>query len=205
MKLRHPPGRAGRLWLRHRFEVATAGANLLDKKRRALVQEFRRLRVLADATQKEWESAAADAGTWVDRLAVVAGEEEIAALIALQHAAEVGIRWRSEMGVTFASEARVEVGPLPATASGGSAAADLAVPAARRALEAGVRNAVAESAFRRVGAELVVTTRRQRALEHRWLPALSAGMARLDETLDELDREAATHSVWACRRLVRGN
>ena len=50
MRLRHPAGRAGRMWLEHRVEVATRGASLLDRKRRALVQEHRRLRVLARQT-----------------------------------------------------------------------------------------------------------------------------------------------------------
>ena len=110
--------------------------------------------------------------------------------------AEVTVRWRSAMGVTFASEARVELGPPPVAAAGGSSAADVAVQAARRAVEAAVRDAAAQSALRRIGAELAITSRRQRALERRWLPELAAAATRLSGALDELEREEATRSLW---------
>ena len=196
MRLRHPPGRGGRLWLQHRIEVASTGSDLLDKKRRALVQEHRRLRALARGTEAEWAKAAAEAETWVNRTAVMAGEEKLAMLAASHPRAEVTVRWRSAMGVTFASEARVELGPPPVAATGGSSAADVAVAAARRAVQAAVRDAAAQSALRRIGAELAITSRRQRALERRWLPELAAAATRLSGALDELEREEATRSLW---------
>jgi V/A-type H+/Na+-transporting ATPase subunit D len=202
MKLRHPPGRAGRLWLQHRFAVATRGAELLDKKRRALVQEHRRLRVVARETAEAWTRAAAEAETWVNRAAVMAGEEKLAMLAAGHPRADVTIRWRSSMGVVFASEARVDLGPAPTGASGGSGAADMAVPASRRAVEAAVKDAVARTALRRISSELAITSRRQRALERRWLPALTAAEARLREALDEVEREEATRSQWSRRRFA---
>ena len=39
MPLRVPPGRAGRLWLVRRLEIARRGVNVLDQKRQALVRE----------------------------------------------------------------------------------------------------------------------------------------------------------------------
>ena len=39
MRVRHPPGRAGRPWLAHRLEVARRGAELLEEKQRALLRE----------------------------------------------------------------------------------------------------------------------------------------------------------------------
>ncbi len=200
MKLRHPPGRSGSLWLQHRAELATTGADLLDKKRRALVQEYRRLHALARETAERWSTEAAEAETWTNRLAVIAGEDEVLLQAAAHTRAQVTVRWRSEMGVVFAGEAKVDLGPEPVTVAGGSAAADQAVPAARRALEAAVNDAVTQSAFCRISEELAVTTRRQRALERRWLPALATAIARLNDTLDELDREEATRSSWSRRR-----
>jgi vacuolar-type H+-ATPase subunit D/Vma8 len=200
MRLRHPPGRSGRLWLRHRSEVATTGADLLDKKRRALIQEYRRLQVLARQSEDAWTEAGRDAELWVGRLAVLAGDLEVAMLAATRPDAQVSIRWRSQMGVVFASEAILDIGPPPITTSSGSAAADVAVPASRKALQAAVNDAVTKSAFRRVGDELSITSRRQRALERRWLPALAAASARLDGMLDELEREEATRSLWAKHR-----
>ncbi len=200
MKVRHPPGRAGRLWLQHRQAVAGTGAELLDKKRRALVQEHRRLEVLARKTQDEWTQAAGEAQTWTTRTAVLAGDDKLKLLEALQARAGVLVRWRSSMGVPFASEARVEFGASPHAGLGGSAAADIAGPAARRAIEAAVNDAAAQSALQRIGRELAVTSRRQRALEKRWLPALAGAATRLNEMLDELEREEATRSLWVRNR-----
>ena len=200
MRLRHPPGRAGRMWLEHRVEVATRGAGLLDKKRRALVQEHRRLRVLARVTESEWNRTAGEADLWLNRAAVMAGEEKMAMLVAQHPPAQVTVRWRSSMGVAFASEASVDLGPAPTGTSGGSAAADMAVPAARAAVGAAVKDAVARTALRRISVELTVTSRRQRALERRWLPTLAAAERRLSEALDEMEREEATRSQWVRRR-----
>ena len=203
MRLRHPPGRAGRLWLEHRVEVAGRGADLLDKKRRALVQEHRQLRVLARETKAEWNRMAGEAEVWFNRAAVLAGEEKVA-MLAVQHPlAQVTVRWRSSMGVAFASEASVDLGLLPGGASGGSAAADLAVAASRQAVEAAVKDAVAYSALMRISSELALTARRQRALERRWLPALTTAQARLSGALDELEREEAMRSLWARRHKRR--
>lgn len=204
MKVRHPPGRGGRLWLAHRIEVATTGADLLDKKRRALVQEERRLRVLARQTASAWADAAREAETWVNRAAVMAGEEKLSMLAASHQRAQVTIRWRSSMGVTFASEAHVELGGSVPVASGGSAAADAAIPASRHAVEAAVDDAVTQSALKRITAEVALTSRRHRALDRRWLPALRGAEARLSEELDELEREEATRSVWVSRRAGKG-
>jgi V/A-type H+-transporting ATPase subunit D len=203
MRLRHPPGRAGRLWLQHRLEVASRGADLLDKKRRALVLEHRRLRVLARETEADWFKAAKEAELWVTRAAVMAGEEKIAMLAAQHPAVRVTVRWRSSMGVAFASEASVDLGTEPMGASGGSAAADIAVTAGRRAVESAVRDAVARSALKRISSELAITSRRQRALERRWLPALAAAGVQLNETLDELEREEATRARWVQQRTER--
>jgi len=183
--------------------VATRGADLLDKKRRALVQEHRRLRVVARETAEAWTTAAGEAETWVNRAAVMAGEEKVALLAAGHSRADVTIRWRSSMGVVFASEAKVDLGPAPTGASGGSAAADMAVPATRHAVEAAVNDAVARTALMRISSELAITSRRQRALERRWLPALAAAAKRLSEALDEVEREEATRARWARRRSAR--
>ena len=187
------------MWLEHRIDVATRGAGLLDKKRRALVQEHRRLRVLARQTEAEWNRLAADAEVWLNRTAVMAGEEKVAMLAARHPQARVTILWRSSMGVTFASQAQVDLGASPGDVSGGSAAADVAVESSRLAVEAAVNDAVARSALSRVGHEVALTARRQRALERRWMPALTEALNRLNGALDELEREETTRAVWAMR------
>jgi V/A-type H+/Na+-transporting ATPase subunit D len=200
MRLRHPPGRAGRLWLDHRLALAERGADLLDKKRRVLAQEERRLRMLARQTAEAWRRAAREADTWLNRAAVIAGEEKLAMLAVQQPPAGVKVHLRSSMGVTFAAETEIDLGADTVNVSGGSAAADLAVVATRRAIVAAVDEAVAQSALRRVSAERLLTTRRQRAVERRWVPALSAAARRLEAALDELEREEATRALWVRKR-----
>lgn len=200
MRLRHPPGRAGRLWLGHRLAVAQRGVDLLDKKRRVLMQEERRLRVLARDTAAEWDRAAREAETWLNRAAIMAGEEKLSMLAAQHPAASVAVRWRSSMGVVFAAEADVDLGPIPAEPTGGSAAADLAVSAYRRAVGPAVNEAAARSALNRISHERELTARRQRAVERRWVPALAEAMARLDGMLDEVEREEATRALWVRSR-----
>jgi vacuolar-type H+-ATPase subunit D/Vma8 len=70
-------------------------------------------------------------------------------------------------------------------------------------VDAAVKDAVARSALKRISSELALTARRQRALERRWLPALTAATRRLNGALDELEREEATRAVWARRRQQR--
>lgn len=202
MRLRYPPGRAGRLWLDHRLGLARRGAELLDKKRRVLVQEERRLRVLARETAAVWEGAARDAETWLNRAAVMAGDAKLEMVAAQQPPARVRVRLRSSMGVTYAAGADLDLGPETVHASGGSAAADLAVVATRRAVESAVEDAVAQSALKQVSAERVLTARRQRAVERRWVPALAAAADRLEAALDELEREEATRALWVRKRTL---
>lgn len=200
MRLRYPPGRSGRLWLDHRLELARRGADLLDKKGRVLAQEERRLSVLARQTAAAWEQDAREAETWLDRAAVMAGDEKLALLAAQHPPAELTIRLHSSMGVTFASETDLDLGPELQHPSGGSAAADLAVVAVRRAVGSAVKDAVAQSALKRVRAERSLTARRQRAVEHRWIPALAGATERLQAALGELEREEVTRAVWVQKR-----
>ncbi|HSP08885.1 MAG TPA: V-type ATP synthase subunit D [Candidatus Dormibacteraeota bacterium] len=200
MRLRHPPGRSGRLWLGHRLAVAQRGVDLLDKKRRVLMQEERRLRVLARDTAAEWDHAAREAEVWLNRAAIMAGEEKLSMLAAQHPVASVAVHWRSSMGVVFAAEVDVDLGPVPDDPSGGSAAADLAVSAYRRALSSAVKEAAARSALIRISRERDVTARRQRAVERRWVPALAEAAARLDGVLDEMEREEATRALWVRNR-----
>jgi V/A-type H+-transporting ATPase subunit D len=201
VRLRYPPGRSGRLWLDHRLELARRGADLLDKKRRVLAQEERRLRVLARQTAAAWEQDARDAETWLNRAAVMAGDEKLVLLAAQHPPAQLTIRLHSSMGVTFAAETDLDLGGEPQHPSGGSAAADLAVVAVRRAVGSAVRDAVAQSALKRVSVERALTARRQRAVEHRWLPALAGAAERLEQALGELEREEATRAVWVQKRI----
>ncbi len=191
MKVRHPPGRAGRPWLAHRLAVAQRGAELLDEKQRALARERRRLAPEVAAARAEWEDRAREAERWLARAVTLGGERQLA-LARLVPAADLTLRWHSIIGVTCPVEAVVGPPASPErelSASGGSAALLEATAAHRRALAAAARLAVAEGALRRIEVELRATALRRNAIERRWIPAHADALAALELTLEELERE----------------
>ena len=58
-----PPGRAGRLWLQRRLDVATRGGDLLEQKLRILVAEEEAYTLQSERTRAAWESAAPTTST----------------------------------------------------------------------------------------------------------------------------------------------
>ena len=190
MKIRHPPGRAGRPWLVHRLEVSRRGAELLDEKFRALLRERTRLEPVATAARTEWERSAREAERWLTRAAMMGGERELILSAAAARPAEVTVRWRAILGVTCPSEA--SVAPYRETELmelGGNAALLSAAVAHRRALEAAVQVAAAEAALRRIDAALHATRLRRNAIQRNWIPAHEQALRALELTLEELERE----------------
>jgi V/A-type H+-transporting ATPase subunit D len=199
MRLRVPPGRAGRQWLRHRVEVARRAADLLDHKRRELESEMRRLRTLVRDSRSEWEESLIRASEWLDRIDATGGPRSIRlAAGLLERHAEAPVKWRSVMGVEYPIEIegilpdRIEVVGLE-----GGAALALASEAYRRATEVGIRVAATEAAHNRIAAELERTVRRLRALELQAIPAHEQALASLELRLEEDEREDLLRSRWA--------
>ena len=71
-------GKAARLVLRRQLEVARRGADLLSRKRQALLADQRRLREEAAATAAEWTEAVDEAERWLARAALLDGASEMA-------------------------------------------------------------------------------------------------------------------------------
>jgi vacuolar-type H+-ATPase subunit D/Vma8 len=65
------------------------------------------------------------------------------------------------------------------------------------ALDAAARYAAARTAHEAIGAELVATTRRQRAIERRWIPEHEAELHRIGLALEEREREDIARARWA--------
>jgi V/A-type H+-transporting ATPase subunit D len=191
VRVRHPPGRAGRPWLAHRLEVARRGAELLDEKFRALVRERARLEPEAARAREDWERCAREAETWLTRAAVMSGERQLAlAAAGVPEPLEVTVQWRTVLGVTCPSEAAAA--PRPASeplALGGGAALLSAAAAHRRAVQAALRVAVADGALRRIDSELHATRLRRNAIQRKWIPAHEEALQALELTLEELERE----------------
>lgn len=203
MPLRIPPGRAGRLWLRERLAVADRAADVLEQKRRVLLEQSRRLRQLAEETHGTWEDACRLADTWHLRAALVGGEDQFhAAAAGVAGPAEARIAWRSAMGLAYPADAECL---LPAAVSvagiADTAALHYAAEAHRAALVAAVAHGAAQRAADLVTNELEATTRRLRAIERRWIPGLETGLREVGKRLDEREREDAVRARWAQERL----
>ena len=202
MALRIPPGRGGRLWLERRLEIARRGAEVLDRRRRALLRLERGLADEVEASREEWEREAREAAVWLARAATLAGARPLR-LAVLHTPAPVAARveWQRTLGVVY--PAGCTLGPAPQTdtgALGGSAAVAVAATAHRRALVAAARHAVARTAHELVTSELAAVAVRARAIERRWLPLHQQALTALELQLDETDREEAVRARRIRRR-----
>jgi V/A-type H+/Na+-transporting ATPase subunit D len=206
MPLRVPPGRAGRIWLVGRLETARRGAELLDRKRQALLREQARIRSEATQARREWDDAAALLTLWSARAAMLDGAERIELLARhVEQPASLQLSWSNLMGARIPSLERTTVpDPPPLSALGGSSAVVLVARAACDATRAAARHAAAERAQAELSAELARAARRLRALQERWIPHHEQALARLDLALDESQREQAARVRWLTRRRNAG-
>jgi V/A-type H+-transporting ATPase subunit D len=204
MPLRAPPGRAGRLWLVRRLEIAKRGVEVLDQKRQTLLREQQRLSESLARSARAWELKGRDAVEWNDRAVAIAGERRLR--LAARHAAgrcEVAVEWRNALGTLFPAGASVRLGLGPDfvapdfVALGGGSVVALAARAHADAAAAAADYAAARAAHAAIMAELTATTRRQRAIERRWIPEHEAALRRLELALDEREREDIARVRWA--------
>ena len=199
MTVRAPTGRAGRLWLIRRLDVAHRAAGLLERKAKILRGEEQRLNLLTDRCRREWLPRAEEASTWLLRAGLLGGQRPLR-LGTDETAGRAVLRvgWRTSMGVRYPDEVALELPPAPAgIAAIGSAALTQATGAHRAALGAGVRYAAATAALTRVRAELLATGRRLRGVEDRLIPRLEETLRLTELSLDEIEREEGLRLRWA--------
>lgn len=200
-----PPGRAGRIWLERRLEVARRGADVLDQKRQTLLREQQGLASRLAAAAAEWDRRAADARVWNDRaLALVGARRLRLASLHRRERARVRVEWRKALGTSFPADATVSA-PPPAdlVALGGGSSVALAARAHTEALSAAAAYAALRAAYDAITAELVATTRRLRAIERRWVPEHEAALHRLELVLEARELEDAVRARWALERQER--
>jgi V/A-type H+-transporting ATPase subunit D len=202
MPIRVPPGKAGRLWLVGRLAIAERGRELLDRKRRALLAHAARLSEAADAAERRFAAAAAEAALWMERARLTEGDDRVALFTAhVTGGADLRLAWRSLMGVEMPELVDLRPAPVPDLAGLGAGTALLRAAEAHRALvEAAAEHAATRTAADRVHAELGVVTRRVRALDQRWIPRQRAALQALELALDEADREEAARIRWLAER-----
>jgi V/A-type H+-transporting ATPase subunit D len=193
--IRHPPGRAGRIWLERRLAAATRGAELLERKLGVLRREERRLTILADGTRGAWESACADAEQRGLIAAVLGGEDPVPAP---SPAADVEVSWTAFMGVRYPARATCRIAHGPPLLLDPSAAVPPARDSYRKALEAGTAHAAAVAARDLVAAEVLATRTRLRAIEDHWRPGLERALAGLRAKLAEEEAaDGARLRLWS--------
>jgi V/A-type H+-transporting ATPase subunit D len=188
LRPRIPPGRAGRIWLRHRVDTAQRGRDQLDRKLRILLPERERLAAQAARLDAEWSAACDEAGPWLLRAAMLGGQD-VLRIAAAPRPFEVEVTWTTTMGLSYPADASPTDLPAGKETYTGGAAVVTAAAEFRSALLAGVRTAAAQEAVRRVDAEIASLRRRIRALEKRWLPWLSDALHGLELTLEQAEQE----------------
>jgi len=198
MALRIPPGRAGRTWLLGRLDIAHRGAELLDRKRQALLAEQGRVRTEVEQARRDWHDAAAWVGRWTLRAGIVDGAMRLELLSRhVQTRSSVELSWTNLMGAQIPRAETIDVpAPPSVSALGGSSSAVLLAQSGSEALRAAARYAVAVRADAELTAELTRTGRRLRALRERWIPQHERALAALDLALDEAQREQAVRVRW---------
>ncbi|MFF5211093.1 V-type ATP synthase subunit D [Streptosporangium sp. NPDC000396] len=188
MTLRVPPGRAGRMWLRHRLTAVRRGLGLLDRKLRILRQEQERLTLLMARTGEEWESACRAADTWLLRATLLGGQRAVR-LAADNRLTQIRVDWTDAMGTSYPGRSTCLLPELDGSAPLLVTAALVpAREAYRAALRAGLEHAVVKEAARIVTTEAATTSRRIRALRDRLLPRLEGALATVELSLDEMER-----------------
>jgi len=190
-----PPGRAGRLRLERRLQVARRGADLLDRKLRILQRELPGLRTDAQRAALDWERCAADADRWLLRAALLGGQRAIRLAGADAHA-EVDIGYASTVGVRHPAAITCTF-PGPESWAGATLAA--ARQAHQASLEAAVRSAAASAALRIMEAETAATRQRLRAVRDRWIPLLERARDELALAIDEQERADGARLRLAAR------
>jgi V/A-type H+/Na+-transporting ATPase subunit D len=201
MAIRVPPGRAGRIWLLRRLEVARRGADVLDQKHRTLLRERQRLAERLGAAAADWEHAARAAAAWNARAQALAGQRRLRLAALHSGTPTVTVAWRNVLGVLVPIDARFEPGDRPDfVALGGGASIALAEQAHTEALSAAAVYAATRAAHDAIASELATTTLRLRAIEQRWIPDHEAALKALELTLAENELADVARVRWASER-----
>ena len=190
-RMKTPPGRAGRIWLRRRLQSVERGRDQLERKMQILTPERHRLQLHVARLRTEWEAACREALTWQLRLVLLGGEDALSAA-ADDGEAVVTIEWVTSMGLSYPTSAHVERAPRangPVLPAGANAAALPAREAFAHATAVGAELAAAERALGRLESETAVTRRRLRALTTRRLPEIHEALHDVDLALEQTEQE----------------
>ena len=198
-RARVPPGRAGRLWLERRLDVAQHAGELLKNKLAILNREEQRLAQRAADEMGEWQRRCREADTWALRAAVLSGRRALR-IASDGTMAQADVAMGFTIGVEHPVSAVVRLKRQQDPPVVGSAAVMQAAEAAHAAVDAALSAAVAAAALRALRAELAATRRTFRAVEQRWIPRLSTALAEVRLELEELEHAEGVRHRWAAQQ-----
>jgi H(+)-transporting ATP synthase subunit D len=202
---RLPPTRSALVLGQRRAARFARGAQLLRRKREALVTELLRLARPASAARARIAERTDLACRVLLRALGVHGRGGLRALGWPPRELSMEIRTSQIWGVTVQEIASRE--PVRRTLAAREIAPGIAAPAALAADEFEILAdllldaAPRELVLRRLGAALAQTTRQVNTLEHRVTPALEARLGVIRRALEEREREERTRLIWLTRRL----
>lgn len=198
---RMPPGRAGRLRLRHSLDVAERGADLLEQKLRVLRSEHERLLSAEAQAAREWHALLPEAEVWLLRGLLLGGEQALDSAAAGIGPAEVTVHWTTSMGVRHPGTVSLSVPARPPAAAAATNTALVHAEAVYgRAAHAAADYAAAHAAAELMGAEVISTRHRVRALRRHWIPRLREALQGADLALEQAEHEDGVRRRWAAGR-----
>ena len=189
---RPPPGRAGRVWLAGRVEVAHAGRRAPRPQAAAASTRATPARALSPSARgHDWDALAAEARHLERPRAGRRRPRRLRRAAAAVGEAHAELTWTTQAGVTYPATAATRLPPTPAL-GGDAGPGSCAAGACRRALDAAVQHAAAAAALERVSAELC-RHRAAPARHPRPLAARAPGRARRARPAPGRDRTRGDH------------
>jgi V/A-type H+-transporting ATPase subunit D len=186
-----PNTRAGLLTARQRLSVARRGFDLLDRKREVLIGEILAMVEEAEAVRNEAAERFGEAYQRLDVARAVMGTERVRRLaLSGQRSVDVEITPRSVMGVVVPM---VRYDVLKADLTYGSGTTSVVLDQAQldwdAVLELIGRLAEKVTTVWRLALELRRTQRRLNALENLYIPTYAEAVTRIEQALEERERE----------------
>ncbi len=191
-RLRVSATRSNLLRLKDELAFAREGKELLTQKRQLLVMEMLQRQEAAQRAREEFDALLARAYQAFAEAAMAGGFAALERLaLAIPEDLEIRLEEHGVMGVVVPlAEGRLPSPRRPAYGlAGETLAADRAVHLFREVAEKLAALAALETAIYRLAMETRKTLRRERALEHMFIPQYAATVDYIEEELEEKDRE----------------
>ena len=190
---------------RRRIRFAEQGRDLLTEKRATLVAEFHRHRADLLAGLERLAAEAAQARALLDDARAHDGPTAVeSAALTAANGIPVGLRVRTVAGVGVADLEHGELVRTPFQRGWARVLVPVRVDAAAQAHEELLRDVLdlgaVELSIRRLAGEIAKTTRQVNALDNVLLPRLTQEAHRIQQTLDEREREAMSRLRQASSR-----